>query len=97
MDHYRTLQVTREAEPEVIDRAYRALAKKYHPDTATSGASEATVRMQRINDAYAVLGDPARRRAYDAALPPAGPSAWDEFMERGLVGLFIDRFVKRPR
>ncbi|TLM65927.1 MAG: hypothetical protein FDZ70_10710, partial [Actinobacteria bacterium] len=34
MDHYRTLQVTRDAEPEVIERAYRALSLKYHPDTA---------------------------------------------------------------
>lgn len=98
MDHYRTLQVTRDAEPEVIERAYKALSFKYHPDrTAASGREHATRRMQRINEAYAVLRDPKKRRAYDAALPPEHVSGWDRFMEDGLVGLFVDRFRSRHR
>jgi DnaJ-domain-containing protein 1 len=39
-DPYRTLQVAEDAEPEVIEAAYRGLARKYHPDTSTSSDSE---------------------------------------------------------
>jgi curved DNA-binding protein len=98
MDHYRVLQVTREAEPEVIDRAYRALSRKYHPDLGTAGDREMrTTRMQSINEAYRVLRDPARRSRYDARLGPAHPSAWEQFLERGLVGLFVDAVRARER
>jgi curved DNA-binding protein CbpA len=61
IDLYEVLQVDRHAEPEVIRAAYRALARRHHPDFG-GGARE----MARINDAWAVLGDPARRAAYDA-------------------------------
>lgn len=95
MDHYATLQVSRDAEPEVIDRAYRALSLKYHPDVADErNRAAATATMQRINEAYAVLSDPRRRRAYDATLPPAhsqGRAAWDVFMSKGLLGMFLER------
>ena len=62
-DYYRVLQVDPAAEPEVIQAAYRGLAAKYHPDRYKG--SDATARMQRINEAYDVLSDPARRRDYD--------------------------------
>ncbi len=92
VDHYRVLQVTRDAESEVIERAYKALARKYHPDRATGEASRDNRRMQEVNEAYRVLGDPARRRAYDATLLPESAHGWDLFWERGLVGLFLDRY-----
>jgi curved DNA-binding protein CbpA len=60
-DLYEVLQVRRGAEPEVIRAAYRALARKHHPDFG--GSPE---RMAMINDAWAVLGDQAQRAAYDA-------------------------------
>jgi len=60
-DFYRVLQVDPAAEPEVIRAAYRALARKYHPDVSI-GADD---RMVRINRAWAVLGNPAVRAAYD--------------------------------
>ena len=92
-DYYKTLQVSREAEPEVIERAFKALSHKHHPDRRPKAEREtATRRMQRLNEAYAVLRDPEKRRAYDATLPPEGQSAWDVFLERGLVGMFLDRF-----
>lgn len=92
-DHYRVLQVTRDAEPEVIERAYKALSFKHHPDRATPGKRmEATRRMQVINAAYQVLSDPASRRRYDATLTPEGSSGWERFLDDGLVGLFVDRF-----
>jgi DnaJ-class molecular chaperone len=98
VDHYRTLQVTRTADAEVIERAYKALSLKYHPDLAPGrDRSEATRRMQRINAAYAVLRDPVKRRAYDSTLAPEGADGWDRFLEHGLFGLFMDRFAPRTR
>jgi curved DNA-binding protein CbpA len=62
-DPYKVLQVDPEAEDEVIVAAYRRLARKYHPDTATG--AEAVGRMEAINAAWEVLGDPKRRAAHD--------------------------------
>ena len=62
-DYYKILQVDPSADPEVITAAFRRLAVKYHPDTNPS--PEATPRMQRINEAYAILSDPAQRAIYD--------------------------------
>jgi curved DNA-binding protein CbpA len=59
-DLYEVLQVVPAAEPEVIRAAYRALAQKHHPDTG--GSQE---RMAALNRAWAVLGDPQARDAYD--------------------------------
>ena len=61
IDLYEVLQVDRQAEPDVIRAAYRALARKYHPDFGGSAR-----QMASINDAWAVLGDPVRRAAYDS-------------------------------
>ena len=96
VDHYQTLQVIREADPEVIERAYKALSMKHHPDrSAPENRSVSTRKMQRINEAYRVLKDPELRRRYDATLPPPGASGWDQFWDRGLVGLFADRYAGR--
>jgi curved DNA-binding protein CbpA len=65
IDLYEVLQVDRAAEPEVIRAAYRTLARKYHPDFGGDPR-----QMASINEAWAVLGHPARRAAYDAE-PPA--------------------------
>ena len=62
-DPYKILQVDPEAEEEVIAAAYRRLARKYHPDTATG--PEALGRMEAINAAWEVIGDPRRRAAHD--------------------------------
>ena len=62
-DPYKILQVDPEAEDEVIAAAYRRLARKYHPDTATG--PEALGRMEAINAAWEVLGNPNRRAAHD--------------------------------
>jgi hypothetical protein len=44
-----------------------------------------------------VLRDPGKRRAYDEKLPPEGADGWDRFLEHGLLGLFMDRFLPRAR
>jgi curved DNA-binding protein CbpA len=77
--HYDVLGVPPHASGEEIQRAYRLLARLHHPDVAPD-ADRAV--MAAINGAWMVLGDPTRRRAYDATLgpppsPPAPPtSAW---------------------
>jgi curved DNA-binding protein CbpA len=65
-DPYEVLQVHRRAEPEVIRAAFRALARKYHPDFGGDAA-----RMVEITEAYAVLGNRDRRATFDAQ--PAMP------------------------
>lgn len=64
-DPYKVLQVDPEAEDEVIEAAYRRLAKKYHPDV--SPGPDAQERMVRINQAWELLRDPTRRAAVDRA------------------------------
>ena len=70
-DPYKVLQVDREAEDEVIQAAYRRLARKYHPDLAETPDAEA--RMASINAAWELIGDPASRAAHDRAR--AAPSS----------------------
>jgi curved DNA-binding protein CbpA len=62
-DAYKTLQVDSEADPEVIQAAYRRLAQKWHPDLASG--PEAEDRMVAINRAWEIVGDPDRRAEYD--------------------------------
>lgn len=97
MDYYKTLQVARHAEPEVIERAYKALSMKYHPDKAVAhDRDRATTRMQAINEAYQTLKDPEKRRRYDRTLPPdSGVDAWELFLEHGLLGLLLSRYAPR--
>jgi curved DNA-binding protein CbpA len=63
LDPYKTLQVDPEAEDEVIQAAYRRLARKYHPDVAPG--AEAAARMAAINAAWELIGEPAARAAFD--------------------------------
>ena len=69
VDPYKVLQVDPEADPEVIQAAYRRLAQKYHPDRAgqpgSPEAGEAERRMVALNAAWEVVGDPARRAEHD--------------------------------
>jgi curved DNA-binding protein len=63
-DYYRILGVSRDASKEEIKRAYRRLARKYHPDVSKEPDAEA--RFKEINEANEVLKDPEKRAAYDA-------------------------------
>lgn len=63
---YQILQVDPAAEPEIIEAAYRRLAKMYHPDVSRS--ADASARMKQINAAFEVLRDPGRRATYDRQL-----------------------------
>lgn len=82
-DLYKLLQVDPEADPEVIQAAYRRLARKYHPDMTADAAAE--TRMAAINRAWEVLRDPQQRERYDrersatprpvVASQPSGPAS----------------------
>lgn len=64
-DHYSVLGIERNADAAAIKKAYRALAKKYHPDV-NPGDKGAEEKFKRINEAYQVLSDPKKRAEYDA-------------------------------
>jgi len=63
-DYYEILGVSRNATQEEIKRAYRRLAKEYHPDR-NPGDKEAEEKLKKINEAYSVLSDPEKRANYD--------------------------------
>lgn len=75
-DYYEVLGVAKEASQEEIKRAYRRLAKKYHPDLNKDGGSEE--RFKEIAEAYEVLADPNKRAQYDR-WGHAGPDQMFDF------------------
>lgn len=63
-DYYATLGISRDASADDIKKAFRKLARKYHPDTATD-KKEAEEKFKEINEANEVLSDPEKRQKYD--------------------------------
>ena len=63
-DYYEVLGLSKGAEDKEIKRAYRKLAKKYHPDT-NPGDKEAEKKFKEVTEAYSVLSDPEKKKLYD--------------------------------
>ena len=81
-DHYAALGIDPTADQEVIAAAYRALAKKYHPDTGATTGTASPERFAEIQQAYEVLGSAEGRRRYDAELLEATQRELDEHLAR---------------
>src|SRR3981081_3243313 len=75
-DYYKTLGVEKRASAEEVKKAYRKLARQYHPDRNPDD-KDAEARFKEISQAYDVLGDPDKRKQYDSGSGPfatgAGP------------------------
>ncbi len=80
-DYYEVLGIDRNADDAAIKKAYRALAKKYHPDM-NPGDAEAEKKFKEASEAYAVLSDPEKKRQYDQF----GHAAFDGGMGGGAGG-----------
>ena len=79
-DYYDVLGVGRKASQQAIKEAYRKLAFQYHPDK-NKGDPAATQKMKDINEAYAVLSDPSKRKEYDLLRSQYGSFAYDRFRQ----------------
>ena len=96
-DYYEVLGVDKNADDAALKKAYRTLAKKYHPDT-NPGDKEAEAKFKEASEAYAVLSDPEKRRQYDqfghAAFDgSAGAGGGFDFNDMGdIFGSFGDIF-----
>jgi len=79
-DFYQILGVDQNASVKQIKEAYRNLAFKCHPDK-NQGNPEAAEKMKQVNEAYAVLSNPEKRREYDAMRRQFGSSAYQQFRQ----------------
>ncbi len=77
-DYYQVLGVEPEATDQTIKEAFRKLAFKYHPDRNRENAA-AVEKMKQVNEAYAVLSNPAKKREYDTLKNQFGSSAYSHF------------------
>lgn len=96
-DFYKILGVPRGASEEDIKKAYRKLARKYHPDL-NPGNKDSEAKFKELTEANEVLSDPEKRKNYDTYGDPSGPPAagpgfsYDEYEAGGMGGTFQDLF-----
>ena len=94
-DYYEVLGIDRNADEAAIKKAYRALAKKYHPDM-NPGDAEAEKKFKEASEAYAILSDPEKKRQYDqyghAAFEQGGGAGGFDFSGADFGDIFGDIF-----
>jgi len=78
-DYYELLQISPNADPDMIHRVYRLMAQRYHPDNGTTGDEKA---FRAITDAYKILSDPEKRAGYDVHLHSYRQVRWRIFDQR---------------
>ena len=83
-DYYKTLGISKDASQEEIKKAYKKLAKKYHPDLNKD--PKASDKFKEINEAAAVLGDPQKRQQYDQFGTTADQQGFSGFNYRDFAG-----------
>src|SRR5579871_2242430 len=92
-DHYELLQVSQNADPEMIHRVYRLLAQRYHPDNTVTGDEN---KFRELTDAYKVLSDPEKRAAYDVNLQSYRQERWRLFdSKQAAVGKMAEKSKRR--
>jgi curved DNA-binding protein CbpA len=78
VDYYETLQLSPSADRETIERVYRLLAKRYHPDNDVTGDADL---FNEVRSAYEILTDPDSRAAYDASYERDRSEQWQVFRQ----------------
>ena len=87
-DYYEVLGVPKDADDAAIKRAYRQLAKKYHPDM-NPGDKEAEAKFKEASEAYAVLSDADKRRQYDQFGHAAFEGGDDDLVTEDLAEIYL--------
>jgi hypothetical protein len=92
-DYYELLQISPNADPDMIHRVYRLLAQRYHPDNTVTGDEHS---FRAITDAYKVLSEPEKRAAYDVNLHAYRQVRWRIFDHRqAAVGKLAERSKRK--
>ena len=87
VDLYEILQISQQADPETIERVYRLLAKRYHPDNRSSGDEQ---KFRDVHAAYEVLIDPERRARFDVHYDRHRSLQWQIFQQDTALGSHED-------
>lgn len=78
IDYYEVLQLSQNADSETVERVYRLLAKRYHPDNAASGDEK---RFRAVREAFEALSDPERRARFDVRYDDQIGTRWQIFAQ----------------
>ena len=83
VDYYEILQLGQNADVETIERVFRLLAKRYHPDNQESGSR---TQFRQVHDAFEILRDPQKRAEYDVQYDRNKSMQWQVFEQNAAVG-----------